>query len=121
MGKELFNIACHALYPAEIYFMASAECMGGARARTHKAWNADCLVYRQRVLEGCNSKIQNHPKFDTLCMTSVVMNNTTASHHSVSRLQPTIVILQAVASFVSKPNVVPFRFPCLAFIAPLAA
>ncbi|GFY14192.1 hypothetical protein TNCV_3613811 [Trichonephila clavipes] len=33
----------------------------------------------------------------------------------------TIVVIQAVAGFVSKHNVIPFRSPCPLFIAPLMA
>ncbi|GFW28306.1 hypothetical protein TNCV_4639731 [Trichonephila clavipes] len=64
------------------------------------------------------------PSHDTGLMTSVAIHNakvqqplTTVSPNSIS----IIVMLHAEERFVSKHNVVPFRCPCLPFIAPLGA
>ncbi|GFW13548.1 hypothetical protein TNCV_1210141 [Trichonephila clavipes] len=53
-----------------------------------------------------------------------MMHNTTVQQ-SVTKVSPnsnpTIVMLQAEAGFISKCNATPFCCPCLPFIAPLAA
>ncbi|GFX92301.1 hypothetical protein TNCV_1112281 [Trichonephila clavipes] len=52
------------------------------------------------------------------------MHNTTVHQPFTkvsSNLNPTIVMKQEEAGFVSKHNIVPFRHPCSSFITPLAA
>ncbi|GFV37756.1 hypothetical protein TNCV_3040141 [Trichonephila clavipes] len=64
---------------------------------------------------------QNH---DTERRTSVVMHNVTVQQPLTTvspNLNPTIVMFEATARFVSKPNVVPFRCPFPPFIVPLVA
>ncbi|GFT54229.1 hypothetical protein TNCV_2467391 [Trichonephila clavipes] len=95
-------------YPDGIWLMASIECMGGLRAKTPQRCSAGCSVYRQ-CAPGTGPV--------SLCITQQFRT----SYHGYPNLNLTIVILQAKVGFVSKHNVVPFRFLCLPFIAPMAA
>ncbi|GFY07241.1 hypothetical protein TNCV_1585961 [Trichonephila clavipes] len=100
--------------------MTSAECMGGPRAPTPQRCRASCSVYRQGVLEGCGSGIQYH---DAGCRISKAMHNATVQQPLTPlspNSNPTIVMLQTAAGFVSKHNGVPFRCPCLPFVTLLA-
>ncbi|GFS93999.1 hypothetical protein TNCV_4480491 [Trichonephila clavipes] len=81
-------------------------------------------LYCQCVLGGAAVKSNNAPNHDTGSRTSVAMHSTTVQQF-LTRVSPnsnpTIVMLQADAGFVSKHNVVPFRCLYPPFIAPLAA
>ncbi|GFW86149.1 hypothetical protein TNCV_1969571 [Trichonephila clavipes] len=64
------------------------------------------------------------PIHDTQCMTSGVMHKSTV-HQPLTKVtlipNPTIVMLQAEAGFVSKHNAIPFRFSCPPLIELLVA
>ncbi|GFX23332.1 hypothetical protein TNCV_4936471 [Trichonephila clavipes] len=106
--------------------MSSAECMGGRRAAIPQICNVVCSVYRQYLQPAlkCNKFLPpaNH---NAGCRTSMAIHNATI-HPSITKLSlspnsnTTIMMLQAVEEFFSKHNVVPFRWPCLPFISPLA-
>ncbi|GFX46361.1 hypothetical protein TNCV_238231 [Trichonephila clavipes] len=66
-------------------------------------------------------KSNNTPNQDTGCRTSVAMRNATVQQPLTTvsgNSNPTILMLQAEAGFISKHNI-PFRCSCSSFITPL--
>ncbi|GFX03289.1 uncharacterized protein TNCV_3555171 [Trichonephila clavipes] len=125
LGRTLEHCVQHVLapYPVGIWLMASAECMGGPRAPTPQRCGTGCSVYQKCVLEHVQVKLNTTSDHGTGCKTRVAMHNATVQQPLITvspNSNPTIVMLQAKAGFVSKHSVVTFRYPCPPFIAPLA-
>ncbi|GFX22571.1 hypothetical protein TNCV_2785061 [Trichonephila clavipes] len=98
--------------------------MGEPQAATPHRCSADCSVYRQSVLEGRGMKYNTTPNHDTGCRTNVAIYNAIVQQLFTTIFpdsNPTIEMLKAEAGFVSKQNVVQFRYPWSQFIALLTA
>lgn len=109
-------------YAFGIGLKASSKCMWVPRASTlQKRWSTGFSVYWQWVLEGCGSEIQYPFNHDTGYRTNVAMHTATVQEPLTTVSPNCVSILQTVAGFINKPNVVPFRWPCPLFFAPLVA
>ncbi|GFX97647.1 hypothetical protein TNCV_2842071 [Trichonephila clavipes] len=79
---------------------------------------------KERRSKGCGREFQYHPK-----LLYRVQNQCGDANATVQQLlttvspnsNPTIVMLQTEAGFISKHNIIPFRCSCPPFITPLAA
>ncbi|GFU33800.1 hypothetical protein TNCV_2828211 [Trichonephila clavipes] len=82
-----------------------------------KATESGGLHQREKAMKSITTPNHNigFSTFAAIDSTAVLQPLTAVSPNS----KPTIETLQAEARFVSKHNVVPFRFLCLPFIAPL--
>ncbi|GFX19689.1 hypothetical protein TNCV_2075971 [Trichonephila clavipes] len=103
--------------------MARADCIGGPRIQhlRNEALAVQCTgnAYKR----GATMKSNTTPDHDIGCRTIVAMHNATVKQPFISvspNSNPTIVMLQAEAGFISRYDVVPFRCPCPPFIASLA-
>ncbi|GFV51444.1 hypothetical protein TNCV_843841 [Trichonephila clavipes] len=98
-----------------MWLTASAECMVGPRAPSAVTLAVQCTgnAYKRSVA------VKFTPNHDTGCRTSLAMHNATVQQPVTMvslNSNPTFVMLQAEAEFVSKHNRVPFCCQCPPFI-----
>ena len=76
-----------ALYPVEMWPLASSEGMGGQQALTPQRYSAGWSVYRQCVLGGAGVESNTTSNHNTDCMTSMAMHKATVQQ-SLTTVSP---------------------------------